>query len=205
MVIPDIDAYADLFAGLEGAAQAELAACSSVAELRGVVERYGGVERFDDLVEVLGGDPVFEDLRAVLTAMPYGDVFARPAGSADEWVWAASRDAPAGDWQPFGTLATGEDSQVAAEISVLDESNAIYVRVLGELADPSPEEAGRVWEDIWTKVTAQAVDWTPDAGARIGQEVVDAFYQGLTAEPTVEDLIQAVDGFAAEIRSIATA
>src|SRR5438128_3000892 len=100
MAMPDTEGYADLFAGLESA-QADLVTSHDVADMRAVVERVhgGALDRFDALVAEFaqtGGDEsaYLEDLRAVLTAIPYGDVLARPYPGSDEGVWAANRGTP---------------------------------------------------------------------------------------------------------------
>lgn len=198
MAIPDVDGYADLFAGLENA-QAELCACTTVAALREVVAAHHGTERFDELVRAFtelngtGEDVFLDDLRSVLTAIPYGEVLARPVPGTEEWVWAARRDTPATDWQPLDTLSVA--AQDTHEFSVLDESNAIYVRVLAELGEPGPDEAGQVWQDIWAKVSDRAGSWTAESAAEVRSEVVDAFLAGLSGEESIEDVIAELQEF----------
>ncbi|NBH06049.1 hypothetical protein [Amycolatopsis sp. SID8362] len=212
-MIADIEAFADLFARLEEV-QADLCTCSTVADMRTVValNNSNSLDQFDALVATVsaGEDEgtYLEDLRAALTAVPYGEVFARPvAAGSDEWLWAPTRDTPTTDWQPFDTMAAPSvaDDEAAAEVSVMDESNAIYVRVLVELSNPSPEEANQAWEAIWTKVSHRAASWTPDAADEIQRAVVDDFYQSLAEEDaSVDEVIAKLNDLAATIRAIAT-
>jgi hypothetical protein len=214
MAVPDTDGYADLFAGLENA-QADLVTSPDVADMRAIVERVHGsaLDRFDALVQEFAqtsGDEsaYLEDLRAVLTAIPYGDVFTRPYPGSDEWVWAANRGTPAADWQSMETL-TGETAGAVdstAEISVLDESNAIYVRALTDVAEPSQEEAAQVWEAIWAKVTERAATWTESSADEVLREVLDTFYAGLTTgEETIDDIIAEVQEFRSAVAAASAA
>jgi hypothetical protein len=214
MAVPDVDGYADLYAGLEEV-QADLARSPDVAGMRTIVERVHGsaLERFDALVGEFaqtGGDETayLEDLRAVLTATPYGQVYARPRPGSDDWVWAVTRGTPAGDWQPMEILTgqTAGAGEVSTGISVLDESNAIYVRALADVAEPSQEEAARVWEAIWAKVSERETTWTEGSADEVLREVVDTFYAGLTTgEETIDDIIAEIQEFRSAVAVASTA
>ncbi|MFJ7209640.1 hypothetical protein ACIQWR_39675 [Streptomyces sp. NPDC098789] len=174
MLVLESSKYDALFSGLEGVS-AKLCDCLDVGEMRSVVQEdcSDALPSFDDLVRDFSDfygeneDSYREALRAAVTAVWQETCWVRPLPGSTDWAWATSRSTPPEQWQLC---------EAQSEFSALDETNAIYVAVLGELGDSTPEDRELIWADINEKVAERTAQWIPDYSQEIVALVADAHF-----------------------------
>lgn len=148
-------------------------------------EAIGGSLRFDKVGRVDGYPGWWQGYDVVEGVWKYVRATDTPGDQTSGWLISA---------HAFPEMSA-EGSKLQAQGTADEHARAVYALVLEEATDLTQEETDLIWSDIWARVTAahgSVEGWTSGSGAEIADEVLNAHFSRLLAQPeeaVADDLI----------------